>query len=155
MILPITPIQVSEPEFYRLSQYEGVQIATKSGQRMTYAKLFNDIPCKRLENHSKNLRELFTLISENPDLPILAWVDSEVVADDGYGRWLASWGSSGIIEYIMVEMYNDYPEMIEKDDTEQYEEFLYDTTEMTDQEIEEHIKNIDWIKAIVVYIDLP
>lgn len=155
MILPTVPIQVSKPEFDRLSQYEGVQIATKSGQRMTYAKLFNDIPCKRLENHSNNLRELFTLISENPDLPILPYVDSEIVADDGYSRWLASWGSSHIIEYIMVEMYNDYPEMIEKDDTEQYKEFLYDTTEMTEQEIEEHIKNIDWIKAIAVNIDLP
>ena len=100
-------------------------------------------------------RQLFELIRDNPDLPIVAYVDSDIVADDGYGRWLASFGSSGIIEYIMVEMYNDYPEMVEKDDTERYEEFLYDCTEMTEEEIQEHIKNIEWIKAIAVNIDLP
>ena len=33
-----------------------------------------------------NTKELFTLIMNNPDLPIIAWVDSEIVADDGYGR---------------------------------------------------------------------
>lgn len=154
MILPTTPIQVSKKEFDRLAQYEGVQVATKSGQRMTYAKLFNNISCKRLENHSKNLRELFTLISENPDLPILPWVDSDIVSDDGYMRWQGSWGSSHIVEYIMVEMYNDYPEMIEKDDTERYENYLYDHG-FSEEEIQEHIKNIDWIKAIAVNIDLP
>lgn len=103
----------------------------------------------------KKTRELFELIRDNPDLPILPFVDSEIVADDGYNRWIGSWGSSGIIEYIMVEMYNDYPEIVEKDDTEKYEEFLYDTTEMTEEEIQEHINGIEWIKAIVVNIDLP
>lgn len=100
-------------------------------------------------------RRLFELIRDNPDLPILPFVDSEIVADDGYNRWIGSWGSCGIIEYIMVEMYNDYPEMVEKDDTERYEEYLYDCTEMTEEEIQEHIKNIDWIKAIAVNINLP
>lgn len=155
MIFPIPAIKVSKKEFDRLSKFEGVQIETKSGQGMAYAKLFNGAQYERVETHNKNLRKLFELISENPDLPILPWVDSEIVADDGYMRWQGSWGSSHIVEYIMVEMYQDYPEMIEKDDTEKYEEYLYDTTEMTDQEIEEHIKNIDWIKAIAVNIDLP
>ena len=100
-------------------------------------------------------RELFELIRENPDLPILPFVDSEIVADDGYMRWIGSWGSSYIMEYIMVEMYNDYREIVTKDDTELYEEFLYDTTEMTEEEIQEHIKGIEWIKAIAVNIDLP
>lgn len=100
-------------------------------------------------------RELFELIRDNPDLPILPFVDSEIVADDGYNRWIGSWGSSHIIEYVMVEMYNDYPEMVEKGETEQYEEFLYDCAEMTEEEVQEHIKGIEWIKAIAVNIDLP
>lgn len=100
-------------------------------------------------------RRLFELIRDNPDLPILPFVDSEIVADDGYRRWIGSFGSSGIIEYIMVEMYNDYPEMVEKDDIEIYEEFLNDTTEMTEEEIQKHINGIEWIKAIVVNINLP
>lgn len=100
-------------------------------------------------------RELFELIRDNPDLPIVAYVDSEIVADEGYSRWIGSWGSSHIIEYVMVEMYNDYREMVCKDDTESYENFLYDTTEMTEQEIQEHINGLEWIKAIAVNIDLP
>lgn len=110
---------------------------------------------KAIMKQQGNTKELFTLIMNNPDLPIVAWVDSEIVAGDGYGRWLGSFGSSHIIEYIEVEMYNDYPEMVYKDDTEEYENFLYDCTEMTEQEIEEHIKGIEWIKAIAVNIDLP
>lgn len=102
-----------------------------------------------------NLRELFTLIKDNPDLPIVAWVDSEIVGEDGYRRWIGSWGCSYIIEYIMVEMYNDYPEMVEKGDTEKYEEFLYDTTDMSEQEIQDYINNAPWIKAIAVDINLP
>lgn len=100
-------------------------------------------------------RQLFELIRDNPDLPIVAYVDSEIVADDGYMRWIGSWGSSHIIEYVMVEMYNDYREIVYRDDTENYENFLYDTTEMTEQEIKEHINGLEWIKAIAVNIDLP
>lgn len=110
---------------------------------------------KAIMKQQGEIKELFTLIMNNPDLPIIAWVDSEIVADDGYNRWIGSIGVSGIIEYIEVEMYQDYPEMVYKNDTEYYEEFLYDTTEMTEEEIVEHIKNIDWIKAIAVNIDLP
>ena len=99
-------------------------------------------------------RQLFELIRDNPDLPVIPFVDFEVVGDDSYGRWIGSWGQSYIIEYIAVEMYGDYPEMVYKDDTEDYETYLLDQG-MTDEEVEEHIKNIDWIKAIAVYIDLP
>lgn len=99
--------------------------------------------------------ELFKLIRENPDLPIVCWVDSDIVADNDIGRWQGSFGRCHIIEYINVEMYNDYIEMVYKDDTEDYEEFLRDTSEMTDEEIEKYIKSIQWIKAIAVNIDLP
>lgn len=103
---------------------------------------------------TRKTRELFELIRNNPDLPILPFVDSEIVADDDYMRWIGSWGSSHIIEYIMVEMYNDYPKMVERGETERYEEFLLDQG-WSDEAVEEHIKNIEWIKAIAVNIDLP
>ena len=99
--------------------------------------------------------EFLKLVAENLDLKIVAWVDSEIVGEDGYNRWLGSIGRAHIQEYTMVEMYNDYPELVCKDDTEKLEEFLYDTTEMSDKEIAEHINNIEWQKAIFVNIDLP
>lgn len=110
---------------------------------------------KAIMKQQGNIKELFTLIMNNPDLPIIAYVDGEIVADDGYSRWLGSWGISYIIEYVMVEMYEDYPEMVCKDDTEALEEFLYDCSEMTEEEIKEYIDGLQWIKAIAVNIDLP
>lgn len=38
--------------------------------------------------------ELFKLMQESPELPVVPMVDSEVVCDDGCGRWKGSWGSS-------------------------------------------------------------
>lgn len=99
-------------------------------------------------------RQLFELIRDNPDLPIIPFVDSEIVADDGYMRWIGSWGSSYIIEYTEVEMYEDYPEMIYKDDTERYEQFLYDQG-WSEETVAKQINKIEWIKAIAVNIDLP
>lgn len=122
---------------------------------MSKVKDFNLVNKAIKQQTRVKTRELFELIRDNPDLPILPFVDSEIVADDGYNRWIGSFGSSYIIEYAMVEMYNSYPEIVYKDDTEQYEEFLYSCTEMTEEEIQEHIKNIEWIKAIAVNIDLP
>lgn len=103
----------------------------------------------------ESFKDLMELIKENPDLPIVPFVDSEVVADDGYCRWLGSWGSCGIIEYTSHEMHNSYPEMIYKDDTENLEDYLLCTTEMSEKEIEEYINNLNWTKAISVNIDLP
>lgn len=103
-----------------------------------------------------NIKELFTLIKNNPDLPIVAYVDSDIVADCGYNRWLASVGSSHVIEYAKVDKYG-YGEMelVYKDDVEEYERYLYENTSMTDSEIKECISNLNWIKAIAVNIDLP
>ena len=100
-------------------------------------------------------RELFTLLMNNPDLPVICWVDSDIIPDYEYGRYQGSFGDCHIIEYIDVEMYRDYREFVYKDDTEEYEAFLAETTDMTDEEIAEFINNIQWTKAIAVNIDLP
>ena len=38
---------------------------------------------EQIEKQTENLKELFELIKKRPDLPIVAMVDSEIVADDG------------------------------------------------------------------------
>ena len=44
------------------------------------------------EKQKENLEKLFLLIKENHELPIVAMVDSEIVADDCCCRWMGSWG---------------------------------------------------------------
>lgn len=55
------------------------------------------------ERERKNREELFKLMQEHPELPIVAMVDAEIVADDGYNRWLGAWGSVYVGEYIIGE----------------------------------------------------
>ena len=44
------------------------------------------------KTQKERLDVLFKLIKENPDLPILPMVDSEIVADDFCARWTGSRG---------------------------------------------------------------
>ena len=57
---------------------------------------------KTLNNRERNL-ELIKLISENPDLPIIGLVDSDVVCEDS-GRWLSSFGKAYVGE---IAIYDD------------------------------------------------
>ncbi len=43
--------------------------------------------------------KLLNLIAENPELPIIPVVDSEVVADDSYGYWRGWWGRAEVTEF--------------------------------------------------------
>lgn len=61
---------------------------------------------------------LLRLVAENPDLPIVAMVDCDIVGDD-YGRWLASFGMCYVGEYALYE--DRY-----YDDREEFKEAYYD-----------------------------
>ena len=108
-----------------------------------------------------NLSELFVLIKNNPNLPIIPCVDSEIVADDGYNSWLGSWGKARIVTFLSTEKYG----MVEKEyDSALFERwFDYEecgiTKEMSDAEAEkimqEKIDSLPWQTAILVSIDLP
>lgn len=68
-----------------------------------------------------NIKKLLELINENPELPIICMVDSEIVRED-YGRWMAQIGRSEIGEFAT---YNErfY------DDREEFTEDYYDYNE--------------------------
>lgn len=98
-------------------------------------------------------------MQENPELPVVAMVYSEVVQDDGYSRWMGAWGSSSIEEYFIGE---EQIHFREEDDFDEVEETLtdgqmcYDDFEaMSDEEAVGAYNALPWIKAIVVNIDLP
>lgn len=110
------------------------------------------------EKERKNREKLFELLRENPDLPVLAMVESEIVADDGYARWAGSFGDCYVGEYINGE------ERIYFRDDEDDEEMERLVEEMlgpencetiTPEIIKETYQNAGWIKAIIVDIDLP
>ena len=111
------------------------------------------------ERERKNREELFKLMQENPELPVVAMVDSEIVQDDGYYRWVGAWGRSTIEEYFIGE---ERIHFREADDFDEVEETLtdgqvcYDDFEaMSDEEAVGAYNSLPWIKAIVVNIDLP
>lgn len=104
--------------------------------------------------------KIIKLIEENPDLPIIPMVDSEVVADD-YGYWLGKWGRCEVTEYYLgrekVHFKDDDEEDVLNDmvgcrySHDQQGRDIYD---LTDDEWDALYKSIPWTKAIVVYITI-
>lgn len=106
------------------------------------------------EKERKNRDELFRLMKENPDLPVIPMVDGEVVGDD-CGYWLGAWGFAKLDEYITT----DEKVLFKSDDD------VFDTLECVlpcdkfyqlpdvESECRKIYDALPWIKAIVVYIE--
>lgn len=103
---------------------------------------------------NNNTMELIRLIQENPDLPVIPMVYYEIVGED-YGRWIGSFGSVNIGEYIKGD------ERVYFRDDDDIEEALTGVSgwgayeKMTDEEAEQAYKQLPWLKAIIVDINLP
>lgn len=120
---------------------------------------------KQIEKQAENLKELFELIKKRPDLPIVAMVDSEIVADDGYCYWMGSWGSCLIDKYIVHEDYGVIFYEEGKPDTVDIFEKYFDYVEcgideeLPDEEalplMREKVDSLDWQEVIIVYIQVP
>lgn len=102
--------------------------------------------------------EIIKLIEENPDLPIIPMVDSEVVADDG-GYWVGKWGRCEATEYYSGRKYIHFRDDDEEDvlndmagcrwEHDSQGRYIYD---LTDEEWDALYKSIPWTKCIAVYI---
>lgn len=108
------------------------------------------------EKEKEYKEELFKLMQENPDLPVVPMVDYDVCADT-YGYWLGSWGKAKLDAYIATKE----TVLFKSDDDvfEALEECLsYDElAELPDDEegCRPYYEALPWKKAIVVYIELP
>jgi len=106
-------------------------------------------------------RDLLKILSENPDLPILCMVDGELVADERCARWAACVGSAEVKEYITMEEEWIFGQSVFfKDDADEMADMMCEcepeeTYEQAHKAAEEKVANMGWIKAIVLYIDLP
>ncbi len=109
--------------------------------------------------------ELLRLVAENPSLPVVPMVYSEVVQDEGYAWWLGSFGEVSVDEYVIFKSskYDD-GKYYTKGDEDEIEEIIAEwvseeNPQMSESEIfaEAHrqAEALPWKKAILVYIGLP
>ena len=106
------------------------------------------------------LNDLIQLMKDNPDLPVIPMVDSDIVAGDEYGYWMASFGSCSIKEFAVDRWYGDG--VIRYRDDSRAEESLIEAIaerkyDGTDEDYEKAKEEADklWTKAIIVKIELP
>lgn len=99
--------------------------------------------------------KLLQLIKENPELPIVPMVNYEVCSEDS-GYWTGSIGDVNAEEYAV------YNERVYTDKDELKEDYYNNNVDffesLSDKETEKLLEKKTghwWIKAIVVYIELP
>lgn len=125
--------------------------------------------------------ELLKLVAENPDLPIIALVDWEVVGDE-HGRWLGHFSRVELGEYTTCgeRYYEDREEFKERyyndNDEELCERFgycpyvseysvekgyhtveQYEANEKAEEALDKYLDEVAekaFVKAIIVYIDV-
>lgn len=106
-----------------------------------------------MNEHEQELREL---IIDNPDLPVIFMVSSDVVGDDSSANWLASTSNVKVGEYCCYKThyYDDKNDLEEEYYVDHEDELKY----LEDNEIDMIIKERTsswWRKAIIVYVDIP
>ena len=118
----------------------------------------------RTESNNDKTAKLLKLISENPTLPVVPLVYSEVVGDDGYIYWLGSWRDCCVDECVCVDTYgseNHFYTRGDQDELEEYfaEKILDENESLSDEDAErlahEQAEALPWKKAILVYVSTP
>lgn len=110
------------------------------------------------EKERKNREELFKLMQENPELPVVPMVDGEIPGDDS-GWWLGAWGSARIDEYLFTR---NREWMVFKSDDDVFDvlerhlsDEEFEKLPETEAECRPYYDALPWIKAIIVDINLP
>lgn len=112
------------------------------------------------ESEKINRDNLFRIMQENPDLPVIPFVDSEVVAGGDFGSWMGSWGAARVDEYIFPPA--DYEPVIFRSSDDVFDtlekclpEEELDALPREESECRAVFDALPWKKAIIVSIDLP
>lgn len=110
---------------------------------------------------NKKYEKLLNLIKENPTLRVIPLVEQEVVGDDSYGYWYASFGDCYIEEVTMYHFIGDDYEImtsdkdkIEEDMVERYAD-EHDNDINIEADIKSQMKELKWEKVITVYVETP
>lgn len=102
-----------------------------------------------------HLAQLLDLMKENPHLPVVPMVRSEIVCDDCFAYWMGSWGDARVDRYLLTDN-----RILFKGDDDPYEALLHimdpdKLDRMTMKEIDAAYDALPWKKAIIVYIETP
>lgn len=111
------------------------------------------------ERENASCDQLFVLMKEYPDLPIIPVVEGDIVADDCYTWWIGHWGRS---EKTAVYIGREMIHFIDDDEEDVLADMIgckyYETpdgrdiTDISDEEWNELYASIPWEECIVVYI---
>lgn len=106
---------------------------------------------------NEKIENLLNLVKQNPDLPIVPMVDSEIVAEDGNMKWLGSWGDAHIDYYLHKDeriYFNDldFDGLVEDEMCEIYENIDDEEAEKIAMQV---VNEYNWVKCIRIDIDMP
>ena len=112
-----------------------------------------------MKYQKENVETLLNLIKENPDLPIVPMVASEIVADDSCSYWLGDWGTAKLTEVYVGEerihfRYDDEEDVLTDLSGCKFSQDFdgRDVYELSEEEWKSLYESLPWVKAIVVYI---
>ena len=110
-----------------------------------------------------NIKNLMRLVAENPTLPIVPMVDSEIVEDDGHNSWMGKWGNAEI-DYVLAIGERIYFKSLDDEGLidgyidKQYGDVSCTpdgndlTSEALDKIGDDFLNSLPWEKVIVVWI---
>lgn len=108
--------------------------------------------------------ELLELAEENPGLPIIAEVDSEVVAEDGYMFWFGE-VTGALVDCVWAGPYHSWTLLeaiienhyfIEENAPEPLQQKLEKLNDADfNKAANEWIKSLPWKKCIIVHVGVP
>jgi hypothetical protein len=112
----------------------------------------------KIKKQQAKVAELLELIKQNPTLRIMPMVETEVVASDDYGWWMAEWGKASV-EEVYLDDERIYIRSLDEDILlDRVADHLSWIEKMEDEEsfrkAEEEIKNYKWEKVIAVKITI-
>lgn len=113
------------------------------------------MPKKNTTLTNPHLAQLLELMKENPHLPVVPMVRSEIVCDDSWAYWMGSWGEARVDLYLVTDS-----RILFKGDDDPYDALLQimDPDKLDNMTIKAMAKAYDdlpWKKAIIVYIETP
>ena len=111
-----------------------------------------------LKRQKEYIKELLRLVKDNPDLPIIPRVDTEVVASDEYTWWAGAFGRAHI-EEVITKPDGSITRRRDEDDDTHYDVFFGNdddyNLDATDKEMKAKVDSLPWMRCIVVDIGTP